>query len=77
MLSLETRVNGVLIGLVNVKNEMISDGKKNYLYGVEAYGLGEDKYNFNFEIRHNRSDGAEKLLLKIYEKIDKIKRKMK
>ncbi|MCL5018694.1 MAG: hypothetical protein M1416_02940 [Candidatus Pacearchaeota archaeon] len=77
MLSLETRANGVLINLIHVANREITDKKGNYFYDVKYYNFGENSYMLNFDVVHNRKDGAEKLLLKIYEQIDKLRKKTK
>ncbi len=77
MLSLETRINGILISLVNICNRMVTDDKGNHFYDVKYYYLGEEPYTLNFDVIHNRDDGAEKFLLRVYEKVDKMRRKIK
>jgi hypothetical protein len=76
MLSLETRINGALISLTTILNKK-SLGKNNYLYEVKYVAFGKDEYNFNFDIVHNRGDGAEILIHKVYEEIAKVKKKTK
>lgn len=56
---------------------MVTDGKGNSFYDVKYYNFGENPYTFNFDVVHNREEGAEKLLLKIYQQVDKIKNKIK
>lgn len=75
MLSLETRINGVLIGYINVHNEIMADKDNNHIYNVDYYSFGKEPYKLNFKVKHNREEGAEKLLLLIYKEIDKILKK--
>ncbi len=71
MLSLETRVNGVLIGCAYIHNESVQDDKGNCLYNVEYHRFDRKPSVIRFNLTHKREEGAEKLILKIYEEITK------
>lgn len=77
MLSLETRVNGELIGYayVNKKQQADIHNSKNYIYYVEYHKIGLRSKVIHFRIVHNVEEGAEKLVLKVYQEIDKILKK--
>lgn len=71
MLSIETRVNGTLINYTYVHNEgQISNG--DYLYSVEHHRFNREPQVINFKIKHKREELAEKLILKVYQEINKI-----
>jgi hypothetical protein len=76
MLSIETRVNGNLISHLYIHNEMIFEGDKT-VYSVEYYRINKEPAVIKFVIKHNRSEGAEKLSLLIYREIDKRLKKEK
>jgi hypothetical protein len=76
MISLETRINGALISLTTILNKK-SLGKNNYLYEVKYVAFGKKEYNLNFDVVHNRSEGAEILIHKVYEEIAKVKKRIK
>jgi len=70
MLSIETRVNGNLIGFAYVHNEMIIEEGKT-VYSVEYYRVNRFPDVLRFRVLHNPKEGAEKLSLLIYKGIDK------
>lgn len=74
MFSLETRVNGMLIGYAHVVRKIIIDWE-NYIYYVEYFRPEREPSVIRFNITHKREEGAEKLVLKVYREIDKILRK--
>lgn len=74
MLSIETRVNGELIGCAHAVRKMqayIDDDKKFYYY-VEYHKIGLENRIVNFRVIHNPEEGAEKLILKVYQELAKI-----
>jgi len=75
MLFLEIQVNHLLIGQVHVFNKGRTglDDKNNRLYKVQyKYHLDTKKPEvMNFEIVHNREEGVEKLILLVYQEINK------
>lgn len=71
MLSLETRINGILISYTSIENQLIDDGEGNFIYKVEHYRLDKKPSVIQFNILHKREEGAEKLALLIFREIDK------
>ncbi|MCX6747116.1 MAG: hypothetical protein NTU63_03215 [Candidatus Pacearchaeota archaeon] len=71
MLSLETRINGTLIGYTYIKNELNQDNDGNYLYEVEHCRFDRKPNVIGFNLLHKREDGAERLLFLVYREIDK------
>ncbi len=71
MISLETRINGLLIGYAYIHNELVQDDKKNYLYNVEYHRFDRKPNLIKFSVMHKREEGAEKLLFLVYKEIDK------
>jgi hypothetical protein len=78
MLSIETRVNGCLIGFAYVHNEMSLDGKDEgeCKYSVEYHRVNREPSVIRFNIKHKREEGAEKLSLLIYRELDKRLKKI-
>ncbi len=70
MLSVESFVNDYLVSFLRVHNEMKIDQDGNYLYRVE-YERTDENIDLKFEIYHKGEEGMEKLLLLIYQEIDK------
>ncbi len=70
MLSLETRVNGALISYVYIHSERYIDNK-NCIYEVDYHQFGKKPHVISFKIEHNREENAEKLMLLVYEEIQK------
>jgi hypothetical protein len=68
MLSIETRVNGQLIGYAYVlnKGQADIDNDKNCFYYVEYHKIGLKSQIMNFRVVHNREEDAEELSLLIY-----------
>ena len=79
MISIETKVNGRLIGYANIVNTAIPcDGelKKCFVYSVEYHQIGRDGSITKFNVVHNPEDGIEKLTEIVYKEISKrLKRK--
>lgn len=73
MLSIETRINGILIGYASVTRKLQADldNDKNYIYYVEYHKIGLKSRIINFRVVHNIDEGAEKLVLLVYQEIDK------
>jgi hypothetical protein len=60
-----------LICRAEIKNlYSIGDGK--YFYNVEYVEHDREKRTLNFDVIHNREEGATGLLFLVYEKINKI-----
>lgn len=70
MLSLETRINGNLISCVYIRNVDYIDNK-NCIYNVDYHQFGKKPSLINFKIQHNREENVEKLMLLVYEEIQK------
>ncbi|MEK6827692.1 MAG: hypothetical protein AABX99_04380 [Nanoarchaeota archaeon] len=70
MLSVESFVNEYPISFLCVHNEIKIDEEGNYIYHVE-YERTDEPIDLKFEINHKREEGMEKLLLLIYQEIDK------
>lgn len=75
-MSIENRVNGILIGFGYVVNETFID-EENCLYSVEYHRVGKKPNVVNLSVIHKREEGAEKLSLLIYSELDKILKKKK
>jgi hypothetical protein len=73
MLSIETRINGTLIGVAYVHNELYLEGKEEgeCVYLVEYHRLNKEPPVIRFNVKHKREEGAEKLSLLIYKELDK------
>ncbi len=71
MISLETRINGNLIGHAYVENEMCLDTEGNYLYNVRYMRPKGEPPVIEFNVQHKREDGVEILIFLIYEEIGK------
>lgn len=68
MLSIEKKINGKLISRAEVLNlHPIGDGK--YLYHVEYVQFDRKQNKLNFEVIHDREDGAEELTFLIYQEV--------
>ena len=76
-MSLETRINGRLIGVAHIENTEVVDGEKNYLYNVRYIRVTGNPAIIEFDVLHKREDGAEALALLIYKEIDKELKKRK
>lgn len=73
MISLETKVNGLLIGCAYIVNKgQVDNGDGPCVYSVEYYRMGKEPAILNFKVVHHSEDGFEKLSLIIYKKIDNI-----
>lgn len=69
MMTVEVKVNGSVIGVAYIQNvEDLHEGKCRYL--AEYYELGNGCKKTT-KIIHNRSDGAAKLILKVFQWINK------
>ena len=82
MLTLETRMDGVLRGYVHAGNRSTSifhDGKLQCLYYVEYHRFGAhiNPKEIHFDVAHFKEDGVEKLTSLIYRDINKILEKRK
>jgi hypothetical protein len=73
MLSIETRINGTLIGVAYVHNESLINetGEGECVYSVEYHRINKEPPVIKFKIKHRREEGAEKLSLLIYTELDK------
>lgn len=69
-MSLETRINGRLIGIAEIRN-VLDVGEGNYSYEVKYHRMGKDSEIIEFDIVHKREDGAEALALMVYNKLEK------
>lgn len=68
MLTIEIGINEKIISRARIVNmQRMGDGK--YLYHVEYAQLDKEQKKLNFEIIHDREDGAEGLALLIYQEI--------
>jgi hypothetical protein len=77
MLSVETRINGCLVGCAYVHNEFsINDKETEGVYYVEYHRFDREPKVTEFRIKHKREEGAEKLLLLIYKELDKRLKKV-
>ena len=73
MMSLETRVNGFLIGYTYILNKgQVDIENASNIYDIEHHRMGKKPSVINFKVIHNFEDGFEKLSLIIYERIDEI-----
>lgn len=72
MISIETRVNGKLIQVVEIKNSE-SEFKKNSMYHVRYFSFGTKPEVYGFELKHKPNEGAEVLINHVYKEIAKIK----
>ena len=70
-MSLETRINGRLIGVANVRNTLISDEPGYDLYEIKYLRMDGDPPIVEFNVLHKREDGAEALALLVYQEIDR------
>jgi hypothetical protein len=80
MLSIETRINGNLIGVAYVHNESLIDdiGTGECVYFVGYHRMNKEPPVIRFNVKHKREEGAEKLSLLIYRELDKrLKRENK
>ena len=80
MLSIETRINGTLIGVAYVHNEiyLIDKEEGECIYSVEYHRFNKEPSVIKFNVKHKREEGAEKLSLLIYRELDKrLKRENK
>lgn len=73
MLSIEMRVNGALIGYIDIRNQSKMDGI--YFYSVKYRKIGEKPRLLSFSVAHKREEGAEKLALLTYQKISELLKK--
>ena len=72
MMSIETRVNGKLIQVVEIKNCQ-SEFKETSKYHVRYFSFGEEPEVYGFELKHKVNQGAEVLISHVYREIAKIK----
>jgi hypothetical protein len=70
MLSVESFVNEFPVSFLYVHNEQKIDEEGNSLYRVD-YERVDGSAELKFEIKHKEEEGVEKLLLLIYQEIDK------
>jgi len=70
-MSIETRINGNLIGYAHIRNTKQIDDE-NFIYHVEYHQFDKGSRVINFDIVHKRADTPEKLSLIIYQKINKM-----
>ena len=71
-MSIETKINGVLIGYTCIVNKgQIQEGAL-HRYSVNHYRFGKQPSSFQFDVVHNREDGFEKLSFIIYERINEL-----
>lgn len=73
MLSIETRINGNLIGVSYIHNESLVDNQEQgeCIYFVEYHRMNKEPPVIRFNVKHKREEGAEKLSLLIYKELDK------
>lgn len=72
MLTLENRIDGILIGCAYVYNIGSLDKKGRYSYAVEYHRFDKEPPVLKFEIKHKKDDGVEKLSLLVYEGMNGI-----
>ena len=66
MLSVETKINGKLIGRARIENlRRMGDGR--YFYHVEYAQLDGEQKKLNFDVIHDREEGEEELVFLIYQ----------
>jgi len=70
-MSIETKVNGNLIGYAHIKNTSQIDGE-NFMYHVEYHQFDKGSKVINFDVVHKKSDSSEKLSLIVYQRVNKI-----
>jgi hypothetical protein len=71
MMSIETRINGILINYMSIVREVnLPEGF--YLYDIEYFRPERSPKILEFQVRHKREEGAEKLALIIYQKVNKL-----
>jgi hypothetical protein len=72
MLSVETRVNGSLVGTAFVYNELSLDDniEGECLYSVEYHRINKEPPVIKFKVKHRREEGIEKLSFLIYRRLD-------
>jgi len=73
-MSIETRVNGNLIGYVHIRNVSQVDDE-NFIYHVEYHQFDKGSKVINFDVAHKKSNSSEKLSLIIYQEINRILKK--
>ncbi len=74
MMSIETRVNGKLIQVVEIKNSQL-EFKENSVYHVRYFSFGTKPEIYGFELQHKPNECAEVLISHVYKEIAKIKRR--
>lgn len=78
MMSLELRINNMIIGVAYIVNTMAEDRGKT-IYNVSYFRPDRIQEFFKFSVKHKREEGAEKLALKVYEtlgkELDKLNKK--
>jgi hypothetical protein len=72
-MSIETRIKGKLMQIVDVEDSLSESGK-DLIYNVRYYSFGIDPQVIGFEIKHNPSEDVEVLISHIYREIVKIKK---
>ena len=70
MMSIETRVNGQLIGYAQIIRQFHLE-KDTYLYSVEYHKIGIDAKIFSFDVTHDLTKGSERLTQIVYGEISK------
>lgn len=72
MISIETRVNGVLLGYIYARNaKEVDEAKGIYTYEVEFYKPEGKPPLMEFSVRHKRDEGFEKLALIVYKEVNR------
>ena len=71
MMALETRINGMLIGMAYIRNTGSLSGEKT-VYDVRYLRPEGEPSVIEFQVVHVREKGAESLALAVYQGINKI-----
>ncbi len=69
-MDLECKINGCLIGVARIFNEGLRVDEKT-MYRVEYHRFDKEPGLLKFKVLHYEDEGAEKLSLKIYGRVNK------